>query len=151
MIFVNLVFLFLAQIITIYALNFKRKKAAMLKFESANEGSEVNDQSYNKSTNDTNYFNTTSRSFDDIMEVPTPPLSRNGILEEDDLHHMSPTPSLSSRNHLSSRSRSRTPLLNTSIRSNCHGTTRMGTRCKLSSLPGRDYCYRHQNGDSIIG
>ncbi|CAG9859936.1 unnamed protein product [Phyllotreta striolata] len=61
----------------------------------------------------------------------TPPASRNG-------------------HYFGSRSRSRTPLSN-SIKNNCHATTRMGTPCKLSSLPGRDFCYRHQNGSSVMG
>ncbi|XP_023025731.1 protein brambleberry [Leptinotarsa decemlineata] len=66
----------------------------------------------------------------------TPPISRNG-------HY--PT---SSR----SRSRSRTPLLlNTSIRSPCRAKTRQGTPCKLISQPGRDFCFRHQTGESVIG
>ncbi|KAJ8920677.1 hypothetical protein NQ315_004816 [Exocentrus adspersus] len=69
----------------------------------------------------------------DTFHSLTPPVSRNGYY------------------NVRSRSRSTTPLyLNTSLRSPCHANTRTGTRCKLSSLPGRDYCYRHQSGDSII-
>lgn len=64
----------------------------------------------------------------------TPPISRNGYYS------------------VRSRSRSGTPLLlNTSLKGSCHAKTRMGTPCKLSSLPGRDFCYRHQTGDSVIG
>lgn len=66
----------------------------------------------------------------------TPPVSRNSYY------------SLSSR----SRSRSNTPLrLNTSLRGPCKAKTRLGTPCKLVAAPGRDYCYRHQSGDSVMG
>ncbi|KAG5862206.1 hypothetical protein JTB14_014632 [Gonioctena quinquepunctata] len=65
----------------------------------------------------------------------TPPVSRNGY------YHLA-----------SSRSRSRTPLLlNTSLRTHCRATTRVGTPCKLLSQPGRDFCYRHQTGESVMG
>ncbi|XP_060517892.1 protein brambleberry-like [Cylas formicarius] len=51
-----------------------------------------------------------------------------------------------------SRSRSATPLvLNASSRSACHAKTRTGTPCRITSMPGRDFCYRHQNGDSVLG
>lgn len=62
----------------------------------------------------------------------TPPISRNGFYKP--------------------RSRSHTPLLfNSSLRGSCAARTRAGTPCKLSSLPGRDFCYRHQTGDSVLG
>lgn len=140
-------FSFLAQTIIVYALNFKQKKVATLKH--------MPEDKYARDcykTNNTDYFNETTTTFDDIeeeIEAPTPPLSRNGILD-DSLRFLSPTPSLSYRNG-QSRSRSRTPLLNKSFRSSCQANTRLGTPCKLSSLPGRDYCHRHQSGDSIIG
>lgn len=59
------------------------------------------------------------------------------------------TPPPSSR---SCRSRSPTPLLNLNggIRRSCKAKTRVGTPCKITSLPGRDFCYRHQSGDSIM-
>ncbi|XP_072376483.1 protein brambleberry-like [Diabrotica undecimpunctata] len=65
----------------------------------------------------------------------TPPASRNG----DYLPRSA------------SRSRSRTPLFNTSLRANCTATTRAGTPCKLTTLPGRDLCYRHLGGSSVAG
>ncbi|XP_028131552.2 protein brambleberry-like isoform X2 [Diabrotica virgifera virgifera] len=66
----------------------------------------------------------------------TPPASRNG-----DYFPRS-----------ASRSRSRTPLsFNTSLRANCTATTRAGTPCKLTTLPGRDLCYRHLGGSSVAG
>ncbi|ENN76300.1 protein brambleberry [Dendroctonus ponderosae] len=65
----------------------------------------------------------------------TPPISRNG-------HYP----------NLLSRSRSNTPLrLNEGLRGSCRAKTRAGTPCKLSAITGRDYCYRHQTGDSIMG
>nr|CAH7725985.1 unnamed protein product [Callosobruchus chinensis] len=78
------------------------------------------------------YVNESMDHFDDF----TPPVSRNG--------------DYSVKSY--SRSRSRTPLnMNTGRRSSCMAKTRLGTPCKLSSLPGRDFCHRHQGGDSIIG
>lgn len=72
--------------------------------------------------------------FSEDFHSLTPPISRNG-------HYSS----------IRSRSRSNTPLiLNTSYRGNCNAKTRAGTPCKLSSLPGRDFCYRHQTGDSVM-
>lgn len=62
----------------------------------------------------------------------------------------SPTPPLSTSGQYS-RSRSRTPLqLNGSIKGPCQARTRLGTPCKLGTLPGRDFCYRHQMGDSVM-
>lgn len=66
----------------------------------------------------------------DELGSPTPPISRNGYY---------------------SRSRSRTPLhLNGSLKAPCKAKTRVGTPCKLFSLPGRDFCHRHQSGDSVM-
>ncbi|XP_071052470.1 protein brambleberry-like [Onthophagus taurus] len=64
----------------------------------------------------------------------------------------SPTPPLSRSGYYSSRSRSRTPLhINTSsLKSPCKALTRIGAPCKLFSTPGRDYCYKHQSGSSIV-
>ncbi|XP_044751710.1 protein brambleberry-like [Coccinella septempunctata] len=62
----------------------------------------------------------------------------------------SPTPPLSRSGYYKSRSRSRTPNL-LGGKESCHAKTRLGTPCKLSCLPGRDFCYRHQAGDSIAG
>lgn len=72
--------------------------------------------------------NPTSDSFNEF-EAPTPPLSRSGFYK--------------------SRSRSRTPNL-LSGKESCHAITRLGTPCKISCLPGRDFCYRHQAGDSVL-
>ncbi|XP_050309369.1 protein brambleberry-like [Anthonomus grandis grandis] len=74
--------------------------------------------------------------FNDDFRSLTPPISRNGYYSG-----------------IRSRSRSNTPLLlNGSGRSQaCGAKTRAGTPCKLSSLPGRSYCYRHQSGDSVMG
>ncbi|VEN49079.1 unnamed protein product, partial [Callosobruchus maculatus] len=78
------------------------------------------------------YVNESIDHFDDF----TPPVSRNGDYSVKSF----------------SRSRSRTPLnMNTGRRSSCLAKTRLGTPCKLSSLPGRDFCHRHQGGDSVIG
>ncbi|XP_057651120.1 protein brambleberry-like isoform X1 [Diorhabda carinulata] len=66
----------------------------------------------------------------------TPPASRNGDYIP----------------RSASRSRSRTPLiLNSSLRSNCSATTRAGTPCKITAIPGRDFCYRHLGGSSVAG
>lgn len=106
-------------------------------------------ESYNHSQRlQTSTFSTTSKfrlddNFDDneLEENNdsfnlTPPVSRNG--------YYSPI----SRSH----SRSNTPLrLNTSMRSPCTAKTRLGTPCKLTAAPGRDFCYRHQTGDSVMG
>lgn len=71
-------------------------------------------------------------------------------LEEDSEDYGTPTPPPSNQSYYS-RSRSRTPLnLNGSLKGACKARTRVGTPCKISSLPGRDYCYRHQSGDSIM-
>lgn len=78
----------------------------------------------------------------------------NSHLEQEDDYFDTLTPPESRTSHYSvrSRSRSNTPLkLNSGFRGACHAKTRMGTPCKLSSLPGRDYCYRHQSGDSVMG
>lgn len=79
-----------------------------------------------------------SEEIDDFQELvgsPTPPLSRSGFYS-----------------NKKTRSRSNTPLfLNGSYRGACQAKTRVGTPCKLSSLPGRDFCYRHQSGDSVLG
>lgn len=85
---------------------------------------------HNEDDNDTE----TSDSFKDFNL--TPPVSRNGYYN------------FANR----SKSRSNTPLrLNTGLKGSCHAKTRMGTPCKLSALAGRDYCYRHQTGDSVMG
>lgn len=69
---------------------------------------------------------------------------------DDFVEYISPTPPLSSRSYYS-RSRSRTPLLlNGSSKGPCKAKTRVGTPCKISALPGRDFCYRHQAGDSVM-
>lgn len=64
----------------------------------------------------------------------TPPLSRSGFY--------SPR----------SRSGSRTPSLysNGLLKSDCQAMTRQGTPCKLSALYGKQYCYRHEKGDSVL-
>ncbi|KAJ8963728.1 hypothetical protein NQ314_005421 [Rhamnusium bicolor] len=81
-----------------------------------------------------NYANESKDHFKEDFDSLTPPVSRNG--------HYS----------VRSRSRSITPLhINTSLRGSCKAKTRVGTPCKLSSLPGRDFCYRHQTGDSVMG
>lgn len=61
------------------------------------------------------------------------------------------TPPPSNRSFYS-RSRSNTPSLNLNgeLKRACKAKTRVGTPCKISSLPGRDYCYRHQSGDSVM-
>ena len=56
----------------------------------------------------------------------TPPLSRNSF----------------------TRSRSRTPI--NVINFHCKALTKTGTPCRLLSRPGRDFCYKHQIGDSIF-
>nr|CAI5868799.1 unnamed protein product [Callosobruchus analis] len=85
---------------------------------------------------DYEYANEVTDHFDEEGYDFTPPVSRNGDCSVKSV----------------SRSRSRTPLnLNTGRRSSCMAKTRLGTPCKLSSLPGRDFCHRHQGGDSIIG
>lgn len=86
----------------------------------------------NRDDDDVDYANEVADTFNEDFHSLTPPVSRNG--------------------HYSVRSRSSTPLrLNTSLKGPCHARTRMGTPCKLTSLPGRDYCYRHQAGDSVMG
>lgn len=75
----------------------------------------------------------TSIEEEDNFSNPTPPASRNGF-------------------YSFARSRSCTPLiLNGISKDKCNSKTRMGTPCKLTALPGRDYCHKHQNGDSILG
>lgn len=53
------------------------------------------------------------------------------------------------------RSRSSTPLhLNANgaaLKSGCLARTRSGTPCKLSAVPGRDFCHRHRVGSSVMG
>ncbi|KAK9870481.1 hypothetical protein WA026_008039 [Henosepilachna vigintioctopunctata] len=60
----------------------------------------------------------------------------------------SPTPPLSRSGFYRSRSRSKTPNL-VGGKTYCHAKTRLGTPCKLSSMTGRDYCYKHLSGDSV--
>lgn len=84
----------------------------------------------NESEDDSDYNESVAASFSSFRSKnnfaqPTPPLSMNGY----------------------SRSRSRTPFLN---RSQCSAITRSGTNCKCMSIPGRDLCHRHLNGDSVI-
>lgn len=66
----------------------------------------------------------------------------------DDFDFASPTPPLS-RASVRSRSKSRTPSTTVTAKSFCQAKTRVGTPCKLSSLQGSDYCYRHLRGDSV--
>lgn len=66
----------------------------------------------------------------------------------DEYKNLTPPPSNKS---YTSRSRSHTPLnLNGGLKRACKARTRVGTPCKISSLPGRDFCYRHQSGDSVM-
>lgn len=81
-------------------------------------------------------------------------IQENEFEENNDSFDLTPPASRSGYYTLNSRSRSRsnTPLrLNTSLRSPCTARTRQGTPCKLSAAPGRDFCFRHQTGDSIMG
>ncbi|KAJ8939936.1 hypothetical protein NQ318_007864 [Aromia moschata] len=101
--------------------------------------SELESSSRSEVYADDNYADYTAEATDSFKEDfnLTPPVSRNG-------HYNSVRPR--------SRSRSNTPLyINTRLRGSCGAKTRAGTPCKLSSLPGRDYCYRHQTGDSVMG
>lgn len=61
--------------------------------------------------------------------------------------YTSPTPPESRNGHYPPKSRSVTPLRH---KVTCRGVTRAGTPCKMTSLVGRDFCYRHQHGDSIL-
>lgn len=89
---------------------------------------------------------------------PSPPIpetyesrfEQDHVISEDTLDDFgSPTPPIS-RNGYYSRSRSRTPLnLSGSLNKPCKAKTRVGTPCKLHSLPGRDFCHKHQLGDSL--
>ncbi|XP_066141533.1 protein brambleberry-like isoform X2 [Euwallacea fornicatus] len=157
--FINLIFwiagLITAQIFVFWATNFRKTRLCAIgwtksktssptpeispvstRFSSSSTNSrylEVNKNTSQLFTNheepehnETDYYNNT---FSPI----TPPISRNG--------HYS---------RIRSRSRSNTPLiLNSSLR--CAAKTRAGTPCKLSSLPEKQFCYRHQTGDSVIG
>lgn len=73
--------------------------------------------------------------------------------EEDSFdEYASPTPPLSRIGHYN-RSRSQTPLFKSTLiasRVNCKANTRLGSACKNTSMPGRDFCHRHQKGDSVI-
>lgn len=103
--------------------------------ESPNEfANHTEDEDQENDATETDYFNESTFSY--------------SVNQNQDF--LSPTPPLSSRNGIS-RSRSRTPLLNKSYRSACQAKTRIGTPCKLSTLPGRDFCHRHLNGDSVMG
>lgn len=63
-------------------------------------------------------------------------------------HFAQPTPPLS---RLGRSSRSKTPSSPRSVlRQKCSANTRMGTPCKSIALLGRDFCYRHQTGSSVI-
>ncbi|KAB0804700.1 hypothetical protein PPYR_01670 [Photinus pyralis] len=80
--------------------------------------------------------------------------SVNGSAVHDDYSYseppLSPTMSYLKSGYLPPRSRSRTPsVLNGGIKNSCSAKTRLGTPCKLTALSGRDFCYRHQAGDSI--
>ncbi|KAK4880353.1 hypothetical protein RN001_008499 [Aquatica leii] len=91
-----------------------------------------------------------------IKEKLTPQKQNcNGVKyvnEEDDYPDSLTFTSPLRNEHISSRSRSRTPLiLNGSSKSYCSAKTRLGTPCKLTALTGRNFCYRHQTGDSIYG
>ncbi|XP_076270203.1 protein brambleberry-like isoform X2 [Rhynchophorus ferrugineus] len=70
--------------------------------------------------------------FDGHFSTLTPPFSRN-------------------ENRSSVRSRSATPFSVFAPRGSCGAVTRAGTPCKLSAIQGRDFCYKHQNGDSVMG
>lgn len=158
--------LFSVQTVVLYAMTYKpTQKIAIQNSQTPKEGSQnsslINDNHHYDKTNpvSSTYHQTTegdnssyiiSRNVSNNYEEAaftetdsfkefndfTPPVSRNG-------HYT----------HLSrSRSRSNTPLqINTSLKSPCNAKTRVGTPCKLTSLPGRLYCYRHQSGDSVIG
>ncbi|RZC38000.1 brambleberry-like, partial [Asbolus verrucosus] len=107
----------------------KEKEIVLDQQESSNGSTNVD-----SSMRDFDSTNVCSSEIDDDFNMnnlgsPTPPLSRSGFYR--------------------ARSRSNTPLImNGGSRGICHAKTRVGTPCKLSSLPGRDYCYRHQSGDS---
>lgn len=82
-------------------------------------------QSPMSTINETYEFDQNSEVGNSDFWSPTPPASRSG--------------------------RSRTPnVMSGSHKSSCLAKTRLGTPCKLSSLPGRDFCHRHQNGSSVI-
>jgi hypothetical protein len=89
-----------------------------------------------------------------VRETNFDRISTNTSEMEDDFNMNSlgsPTPPLSRSGFYRARSRSTTPLIiNGGSRGVCHAKTRVGTPCKLSSLPGRDYCFRHQGGDSVM-
>ncbi|KAL1491145.1 hypothetical protein ABEB36_011786 [Hypothenemus hampei] len=113
------------QHITIWALRFRGRDKPAIQATPTKSSSSVDDAKL--------YKERELEEETDTFQSLTPPLSRNG-------------------HYLLSRSRSNTPLrLNTSLKAACRATTRAGTPCKLTSLPGRDYCYRHQSGDSIMG
>ncbi|XP_019867205.1 protein brambleberry [Aethina tumida] len=140
------VFVLIQSTVT-YALNHKKIIKPALSWPKKNKSTTpVNntpDRDEYSTLNNATFLST--KSFDEDEEVQftehresfrnlTPPLSRNGFY--------SPR----------SRSGSRTPSLysNGLLKSDCQAMTRQGTPCKLSALYGKQYCYRHEKGDSVL-
>lgn len=105
----------------------------------------------NSSTPEQQLYKTTRTDYE-IKETTVSNFEMSEDVFDDDVYENNLTPPASNRSY-SSRSRSRTPLLNLNggaMKRGCRAKTRLGTPCKISSLPGRDYCYRHQGGDSVM-
>ncbi|CAG9766635.1 unnamed protein product [Ceutorhynchus assimilis] len=136
------------QILTIWALDYRKilpsaiawSKAKLTTNKSSSQSS--NGSLYPELNINNEEEEESNDTFQDDIRVLTPPISRN---ENRSRSRSNTSFSLNS-------TRRNTPLLiNMSLRGSCHGTTRAGTPCKLTSLPGRDFCFRHQDGDSVMG
>lgn len=156
---VSFIFVFFSvQTIILFGMSMRKPTAPALawkKTDSATPSPVTSTSSYSpKSYNiDNNEENDLSHSFrNSHYSFEKSSLFRSVIPEdEEDFNNKfsSPTPPLS-RNGRSTRSR--TPsVLSPLHKSSCSAKTRLGTPCKLNPIPGRDFCHRHQHGDSIMG
>ncbi|CAH0557887.1 unnamed protein product [Brassicogethes aeneus] len=103
---------------------------------------------------------TTDKTAETIAYASYAATKTTSFYEQEDEHQdsfSSTTPPLSRSDFYSpvrsqmSRSRSGTPLYLSASKESCHAKTRSGTPCKLSAVLGRDFCHRHQKGDSVMG
>lgn len=142
-------FLALVQVLISWISSYKRSSKSnqlMLKQEEIPESSCTSENNLSPDINKSSRYPDVSASeyyysSKDLVDQP---------ISEDFNDFGAPTPPLSRSGYYGSRSRSRTPNL-LGGKGSCHAKTRVGTPCKLSCLPGRDFCHRHQAGDSIAG
>ncbi|KAL3282470.1 hypothetical protein HHI36_005653 [Cryptolaemus montrouzieri] len=142
--------LIMVQEIIIWITSYQRSKTKNLPM--IKERGEKRDTNMHYSSNifpENTRFNQTSEvDVTSTDNFSTPPIEFERKISREYNDFGTPTPPLSRSGFYIPRSRSNTPNL-LGGKGSCHAKTRTGTSCKLSCLPGRDFCYRHQSGDSI--